>query len=441
MKTKTAVFSRSAVGDLSRRLGEPEWLRLSRLRAWEVFERLDWPSRKNEAWRYTKLEPAWFELEPETPKEAALKSLHELPLKVQKRLAESDAEAALVFADGRLVYQSLPPELRQKGVVLSDLHGALREHGEHVEGALYQADDLAAMQGPEDKLAALNAALWNYGVFLYLPAGVQLEAPLGVFHYAEAADAVSISRTLVLLEDGAAATLLEEFVSDEGAGYLHLAQSEVLLRPSSRLRHAAVQTWGAGARHFHRQHALIEREAKLLDLAVNLGSKLARTEVASELVGPGADSEMLGVYFAGRGQHLDHYTTQHHVSAQARSDVYYKGAAADNGRIVYQGLIRLEPSAQKTDAYQTNRNLLLSRQARAESVPQLEISANDVRCSHGSSTSPVSEEQIFYLQTRGISRPAAQQLLVAAFLEEVLGRVPLEKLRAHIAAIIDSRLA
>ena len=157
-------------------------------------------------------------------------------------------------------------------------------------------------------------------------------------------------------------------------------------------------------------------------------------------MGPGADSEMLGVYFAGSGQHLDHYTTQHHVSAQARSDVYYKGAATANGRVVYQGLIQLEPTAQKTDAYQTNRNLLLSREARAESVPQLEIAANDVRCSHGSSTAPVDEEQLFYLATRGIPRVQAQQLLVAAFLEEVLGRVPLEKLRHHIAGIIEGRL-
>ncbi|WP_457633909.1 Fe-S cluster assembly protein SufD [Oceanithermus desulfurans] len=421
------------------RRGEPDWLRGARERAWRIFERLDWPTRKNEAWRYTDLDPAWFGLELEEVRPAELRERDALPRAVRERLAESDAEAALVFEDGRLVYAHLPAELSAKGVVLSDLAGALERHGEHVEGALYQAVTETSLQGPEDKLAALNAALWGYGAFVYVPAGVTLEAPIGVFHYASRPGKLSLSRTLIVLDDNAEATFIEEYLSEAHAR-THVATGELLLRPGARLRHAGVQTWGAGVRHFHRQRALLEKDAVLLDLAVNLGGTLARTEVASELVGPGADSEMLGVYFAGKDQHLDHYTTQHHVSAQARSDVYYKGAATANGRVVYQGLIQLEPTAQKTDAYQTNRNLLLSREARAESVPQLEIAANDVRCSHGSSTAPVDEEQLFYLATRGLPRVQAQQLLVAAFLEEVLGRVPLEKLRHHIAGIIEGRL-
>jgi len=440
MEALKPSLTRRDVEHLSKRLGEPAWLREARLQAWSAFERLAWPTRKNEAWRYTDLDPAWFALDLEETRPAELRQRDELPRAVRERLAESDAEAALVFEDGRLVYAHLPAELSAKGVVLSDLAGALEDHGEHVEGALYQAVTETGLQGPEDKLAALNAALWGYGAFVYVPAGVTLEAPIGVFHYAARPGKLSLSRTLIVLDDNAGATFIEEYLSEE-LERTHVAVGELLLRPGARLRHAGVQTWGAGVRHFHRQRALLERDAVLLDLAVNLGGSLARTEVASELVGPGADSEMLGVYFAGRDQHLDHYTTQHHVSAQARSDVYYKGAAAANGRVVYQGLIQLEPTAQKTDAYQTNRNLLLSPQARAESVPQLEIAANDVRCSHGSSTAPVDEEQLFYLATRGIPRVQAQQLLVAAFLEEVLGRIPLEKLRLHIARIIEARLA
>ncbi len=418
-----------------------DWLADARRRAFAIFEDLDWPTTKNEAWRYTRIEPELFSLPLEEGGGEELLDFDSLPAAVRRRLEESDVEAALVFADGRLVYSRLPAELAEKGVVLASLERALQDHGEHVEGALYQAVSETGLQGPEDKLAALNAALWSYGAFVYVPAGVELKTPLGVFHYATAGGVQSHGRTLIVLDDNASATFIEEYLSGELEQRVQVAVSEILLRPGSRMRHANVQTWGRGVYHFHRQRALVEKDAQLLDLAANLGASLARTEVASELVGPGADSEMLGVYFAGQGQHLDHYTTQHHVSAQARSDVYYKGAANGDGKVVYQGLIRLEPTAQKTDAYQTNRNLLLSRQARAESVPQLEIAANDVRCSHGSSTAPVDEGQIFYMQTRGIDRASAEQLLVAAFLEEVLGRVPLEKLRAHIAWIIEDRLA
>ena len=421
------------------RRGEPDWLRGARERAWRIFERLDWPTRKNEAWRYTDLDPAWFEFELEETRPAELRGRDALPRAVRERLAESDAGAALVFADGQLVHAELPPELLEAGALLLPLDRALEEHGELVRAALYGAVTEASLRGAEDKLAALNAALWGYGVFFHVPAGVRLETPVGVFHYASAEKKLSLGRALVVLGANAEATLIEEHLSPP-LERTHVTTGEFLLGPGARLRHASVQTWGAGVRHFHRQRAVLERDAVLHDLAVNLGGTLARTEVASELVGPGADSEMLGVYFAGSGQHLDHYTTQHHVSAQARSDVYYKGAAAANGRVVYQGLIQLEPTAQKTDAYQTNRNLLLSREARAESVPQLEIAANDVRCSHGSSTAPVDEEQLFYLATRGLPRARAQQLLVAAFLEEVLGRVPLEGLRRHVAHVIEARL-
>ena len=439
MSTVEVSLSPAAVERLS--AGEPTWLAAARRRAFEIFEKLDWPTTKNEAWRYTRLDPGLFALPPQARGEAELREFEDLPAALQKRLGETDVEAALVFINGRLAYVRLPDELASKGVILASLAEAVDRHGEHVEGALYQAVSEAALAGPEDKLAALNAALWSYGAFVYVPAGVELEAPLGVFHYADEKGVQGHSRTLLLLDDNAGATFIEEFLSPPLEPYTHVAVGEILLRPGARLRHAAVQTWGTGVSHFHRQHALLERDAVLLDLAANLGATLARTEVGSELLGPGADSEMLGVYFAGAGQHLDHYTTQHHVSAQARSDVYYKGAANADGKLVYQGMIRLEPTAQQTDAYQTNRNLLLSKQARAESVPQLEIAANDVRCSHGSSTAPVDEEQIFYMQTRGISRELAQQALVAAFLEEVLGRVPLAQLRAHIGRIIESRIA
>ncbi|WP_457629443.1 SufD family Fe-S cluster assembly protein, partial [Oceanithermus sp.] len=273
MEALKPSLTRRDVEHLSKRLGEPAWLREARLQAWSAFERLAWPTRKNEAWRYTDLDPTWFARELLEAGPAELRERDALPRAVRERLAESDAEAALVFEDGRLVHAALPQELLEKGVVLGDLHAALRNHADRIEDTLYQAVTETSLQGPEDRLAALNAALWSHGAFVYVPAGVELDLPIGVFHYASRPGKLSLSRTLIVLDDNAGATFIEEYLSEE-LERTHVAVGELLLRPGARLRHAGVQTWGAGVRHFHRQRALLERDAVLNDLAVNLGGSL-----------------------------------------------------------------------------------------------------------------------------------------------------------------------
>ena len=293
--------------------------------------------------------------------------------------------------------------------------------------------------GASDKLTSYNATLFTHGAFILVPANVEFDQPIGVFNYL--AGGLSIGRTLILAQENSKAVYIEEFVSPaERQEAVSLSASELVLEPGAKLRHANLQTLSEGFYHFHRQHAVLGRDAHLNDLAVSMGAGLSRAEVQSELAGPGADSEMLGLYFAHGDQHLDHYTLQHHVADHTRSDVLYKGTARDKGRTVYSGLIKLEPGAQQTDAYQTNRNLLLSSEARADSVPQLEIAANDVRCSHGSSTAPVDKTQLFYLMSRGIPQKDAEQLLVKAFLADVLARVPLAALRAHIERVIEGKM-
>jgi Fe-S cluster assembly protein SufD len=201
-----------------------------------------------------------------------------------------------------------------------------------------------------------------------------------------------------------------------------------------------VQTLALGFYHFHRTRALLARDARLHDLTATFGGTLARTETQSELAGPGADSEMLGLYFAHGEQHLDHYTLQHHAEHHTKSDLLYKGAVKDRAHTVYSGLIKLEEAAQKADAYQSNRNLLLSSEARVDSIPQLEIAANEVRCTHGSTTAPVDEMQLFYLMSRGVPKHIAQQVLVKAHLYDVLTRIPLEALREHIERVIEEKV-
>ena len=250
----------------------------------------------------------------------------------------------------------------------------------------------------------------------------------------------SAGGSLIFLGDNAKAAYIEEYGSLVVPPTLRLSATEMVLRPGARLRHAHAQTLGDGVWHFHRQRALLERDAALNDLVVNLGGRYARREVASELLGPGAESEMLGLYSGHGLKHFDPYTLQHHVEHHTRSDLLYKGAVKDEARAVFSGLINLERGAQKTDAYQANRNLILSPTARVDSIPQLEIGANDVRCTHGSTTAPVDEMQLFYLQSRGLPRSLAQELLVKAHLADVLNRIPLKALRAHLEAVIEEKV-
>ncbi|MGQ9753964.1 MAG: Fe-S cluster assembly protein SufD [Thermaceae bacterium] len=427
---KTLAYSPKEIRRLSESLGEPGWLLERRLQALELFARLPYPTQKDEAWRYTDLGQAPLE----APSEGKRLSRDELPKPVRDRLEETDAAAILVFLGPDLVYAEVPKELKEKGVVFTDLGTALKVLPEKVEGALFQA------LGPEDKFSAQNAALFTHGAFLYVPPGVEVAKPFGVFKVLEKEGVSSVGRSLLFLEDNAKATYIEEYLSEDLKPTLHLSATEMILRPGSRLRHAHVQTLGDGVYHIHKQKALLERDSGLNDLVATFGSRLSRAEVTSELLGPGAESEMLGLYFGHKEQHLDHYTLQHHVAHHTKSDLLYKGAVKDRSHAVYSGLIRLEPGAQKTDAYQANRNLILSREARVDSIPQLEIAANDVRCTHGSTTAPVDELQLFYLQSRGLPRSLAQELLVKAHLADVLSRIPLEALRRHLEAIIEEKV-
>ncbi|ADH62912.1 FeS assembly protein SufD [Allomeiothermus silvanus DSM 9946] len=430
----TSTLSRDLVLEVSQKLQEPRWLLEKRLAAWEAFARLPYPTLKTEEWRYTNLSKVPLEgLALELPTGQKL-SRQDLPAQVRSRLEQAELSGVAVFVGADLVYLELPEELQAQGVVLTSIAEALKTHQAQVREALFRA------VGWNEKLQAYNAALFTHGAFLFVPKGVEFDAPIGVFNYLEGGR-LSIGRTLIVAEPNSKAVYIEEYVSpaqvEEG---VNLSVSELILEQGARLRHSHVQTLALGFYHFHRTRALLARDARLNDLTATFGGTLARTETQSELAGPGADSEMLGLYFAHGEQHLDHYTLQHHAEHHTKSDLLYKGAVKDRAHTVYSGLIKLEEAAQKADAYQSNRNLLLSSEARVDSIPQLEIAANEVRCTHGSTTAPVDEMQLFYLMSRGVPKHVAQQVLVKAHLYDVLTRIPLLPLREHIERIIEEKV-
>jgi Fe-S cluster assembly protein SufD len=439
----TSTLSQGLVLQVSRQLSEPQWLLDKRLAAWETFARLSYPTTRTEEWKYTDISEVPFE---ELQIELPTGDTAAIPGAVKERLAQAELSGYAVFVGSNLVHVELPAELKSQGVIFTSLHDAIKQYPKLVEENLFKAvnwQDLVGTQvhRPENsKIPALNAALFTHGVFLYIPKNVEFSKPIGVFKYLEGGK-LSGSRTLIVGQANSQAVYIEEYISpSKVASSVNTSSTEIIVGNGAKVRHAHIQLLGQGFYHFHRQRGHIGRDAALNDLVVNMGATISRADVQSEMLGPGSSSEMLGLYFTSGNQHVDHYTLQRHVADHAYSDVLYKGAAKDHSRTVYAGMIKVEEGAQKTDAYQTNRNLLLSEEARSDSVPQLEIGANDVKCSHGSSTAPVEPGELFYLMSRGLPRHMAQQILVKGHMTDVLTRIPIVPLREHIEHIIEEKV-
>ncbi|GBF05167.1 FeS assembly protein SufD [Deinococcus aerius] len=436
--------------------GGPEWLTAKRRESLELFNQLDVPSESVEAWKYTRVDVDFGELRPH-PKRERVTDISALPESVQKRLTSTDVGAYLVLDGPDVVYATeLPAELREKGVIFTDLKTAVEQHADKVQQYLYSVvpaevpdDTTIAAPGTtpskspdpsEGKFSALAAALWTNGAFVYVPRGVEVELPLGSFRVMSEAGTYTATRTLVVAEENAQVTFIDEQDSEELPGTYAIGAVELVVKQGARLRYVSIQNWGKGVTHIQRQRGDVYRDATLNSLVVTMGGTLSRTEMQSYLRGQGSDSEMLGLYFASEDQHFDHYTLQHHAAPHAHSDLLYKGVNADQSVGVFSGMIKVDLGAQKTDAYQKHRTLMLSSEAQNFSVPQLEINANDVRCSHGSTTGPVNQEALFFLRSRGIHKELAEKMLVTAFLEDVLARVPLQSVVKYIEGIIAEKV-
>jgi Fe-S cluster assembly protein SufD len=293
---------------------------------------------------------------------------------------------------------------------------------------------LGHLIGGDEKFAAHNAALWQHGLLVHVPKGLELEKPLYVRIYAP------FWRLLVIADEGSRFSLVEEYAAaSEGEGYSN-AVVELYVEQGAKLEYVSMQNLSRETWHFASHHARVERDAELDWVAGGFGSKKGKTRIQNDLVGQGATSRVTGAYFADGTQHLDYDTFQEHAAPSTTSDFAFKGALRDEATSVWRGMIRVEKDAQKTNAYQENRNLLLSPKAHADSIPGLEILANDVRCTHGATVSPVNRDELFYAMARGLTRPDAERLIVRAFFQEVLDRVELEPVREALASALEARI-
>ena len=297
---------------------------------------------------------------------------------------------------------------------------------------------LGELVGWDEKFAAHNAAMWRHGLLVVVPKGVQLEKPLYV---RIAVTGQTFWRLVVVAEEGARASLIEEYASPapDTEAYSN-AVTELFVEANAKLEYVSLQNLSNETWHFATHHARVEREAELDWVAGGFGSKKGKTRIQNDLNGRGATSRVTGAYFADGEQHLDYDTFQEHIAPDCESDFAFKGALRDHATAVWRGMIRVERDAQKTNAYQECRNLMLSKTAHAVPIPGLEILANDVRCTHGATVSRVDREQLFYLMSRGLQRAEAERLIVRGFFQDVLDRIELEPVREAVTAALEARI-
>ena len=396
-------LTREAVEKLASVTGEPGWLAERRIQAFDLFEKLEDPDPKGEEWRY-----------------------------VDVRGFDFDRFAAPV---PRMEAPHLPAELTSKGVIFMELTAAAREHPD-----LLKEHFFTDVPVDEHRFTALHGAFHSDGLIVYVPRQVEVEIPLEALRRIDDGGSV-FPHTTILVDEQASLTFVDRFTSEEFSDpALCASVVEVEARRGATVNYISLQEWGRSVQHFQTQRFTGHRDATVRSLAVNLGSAFARTQVESVLKGEGSFSEMLGLYFADTDQHFAQRTLQSHNAPHTTSDLLYKGALKERSRSEYSGLIKVLKGAQGTDAYQANRNIVLSDEALARSIPQLEIEANEVRCTHGATVSPVEEEHLFYLMSRGIDRVTAQKLVVFGFFRDVLDRIRVEQVRDELSAAISSKV-
>jgi Fe-S cluster assembly protein SufD len=428
-------FTRAAAESGPAQRGEPAWLRARRSRAYEAFETAPWPTLRDEEWRRTDIR--LFKLANFAPPgHASVAAVAESPLAGAFALLSQNYPRGLAQLDGAPAGGSDLVPL-PSGVIFDHIGNVAREHPHVLERYLLTR----AVDPATDVFSALHAAFWSSGAVLYVPAGIKLEAPL--FHLVgmSAAGSSDFSHTLVVLEDGAEATLVQETASvGRARPGLHVGAVELVLGARAQLRFVNIQNWDEHTWHFSRERALVGRDASLQWTVGGLGARLAKVNQETALAEPGARAQVNGVMFTSARQNLTYLTRQDHIADHTNSDLLYKGVLKDSSRIVWKGMIKVEPGAQRTDAYQKNDNLVLADTARADSIPGLEIEANDVRCTHGATVGQVDESMIFYLASRGIPRAEATRLIVEGFFAGVYDRISVEPVRETLRQTVAAKI-
>jgi Fe-S cluster assembly protein SufD len=413
----------------------PDWFHDQQAVAWNQFQTLPNPTRKDQAWRFSNVD--LLDLTP-------FKFGGALPDKERNAILEQSrgldkVAARLIFANDQLIERDvLSDQLKKRGVIFQPLERAMVEHGE-----LFRKHFMSqpAVLGSA-KFAALHQALVSSGTFLYVPRGVEIELPIEIFHWLRGENDSVFPHLLLVTDELAQVTVIESF----GSLNRHLpgfacGVNDLIAGPGAKVTYICAQNWGTNVVALQMNSTIVDHDASAMSLNLHLGGKYSRFESLSRLSGEGGRSDLLAISVANGTQEFDARTLQDHVSPHTASDLLYKNALDDRARTTFGGLIRVEPHAHFTDAYQKVRNLLLSDDSEANSMPGLEILADNVRCTHGATSGQIDKDELFYLRTRGIPIPVAQRLIVSGFLNEVIQRLDHEAIANHLRRLIEDKFA
>jgi Fe-S cluster assembly protein SufD len=413
----------------------PDWFREQQQAAWRAFEGMPMPARKDQPWRFSsvnRLDLSSFR----SPGALAEPDRSEV---LRRSQGLPNVSARLVFADDELIqHDALPETLRARGVIFKPLGRAMVEHTE-----LFRKYFMAqpATLGSA-KFAALHQAFVRSGTFLFVPRGVQIDQPIEIFHWLCNENVSVFPHLLLVTDELSKVTVVEHFCSlhSAAAGFA-CGVNDLNAGPGAHVTYVCAQNWGANVRALQMNTTVVDHDATALSLNAHLGANYSRFESLSRLTGEGARSDLLAVSIADEDQEFDARTLQDHASPHTTSDLLYKNALAGHSRSIFGGLIRVEPHAHFTDAYQKVRNLLLSDEAEADSMPGLEIMADNVKCSHGATSGQIDEDEMFYLLSRGIPAPTARRLLVTGFLNEVIRRLNRPAISEYLNRLIEEKFA
>jgi Fe-S cluster assembly protein SufD len=413
----------------------PNWAREQQKEAWKEFESLPFPTRKDPFWRFSNVD--LLDLSPFKVSEPLSDDDRTNVLKYSVGL--DDVAARLIFANDQLIERAVvSDDMKKRGVIFQPLERAMIEHAD-----LFRKHFMSqpAVLG-STKFAALHKALVSNGTFLFVPRGVEIEKPIEIFHWLRGEDVSVFPHLLLVTDELAKVTVVEHFRScNQQAPGFACGVNDLIAGPGAKVTYVCAQTWGENVRALQMNTTTVDHDGAAMSLNLNLGSRYSRFESLSRLIGDGARSDLLAVVAATGDQEFDARTLQDHVNPHTASDLLYKNALDDRARCTFGGLIRVEPHAHFTDAYQKVRNLILSDDAEANSMPGLEILADNVRCTHGATSGQVNEEELFYLRSRGIPTKAAQRLIVAGFLGEVIRRLEQPAIASHLNGLIEAKFS
>jgi Fe-S cluster assembly protein SufD len=403
--------------------------------AWNAFKRHSLPETTQEAWRRTDIHHL-----PTDKFRLALDDVSDLPPvreDLLKPLVADQHGGQIIVTPGK-VKVDLDEKLAQRGVIFTDLRTAEQNYPELLARMIGKTVNVE-----EGKFSALAGAFAQNGVVLYVPKGVVVEEPLHSVLWGPGQNLAHLSHILVLVDEGASVTYVHESASpdDMASNSMHAGLVEIQVLQNASMRFVELQSWGRHVWNFSHERARVERDGNLDWIFGAIGSRLTKNFSELDLAGEGAQGRMSGFYFTDGAQHLDHDTQQNHLAPHTTSDLLFKGALKGKSRSVWQGMIYVAPGAQKTDGYQANRNLVLSDGARADSIPGLEILADDVRCTHGATVGKLEQEPLFYLKSRGIPQAEAEKMVVEGFFDPIFQRIPFEGVRERFQEYIANKMA